>query len=118
MRARPITVLRHVAFWEGLSCIALFCVAMPIKYAVDRELGTPIVSVVGAVHGGLFLAFCAALGWAHLRQRWTLVRSALLFLSSLVPFGAFVADRHLRRWEDGSAVATAPSAAATAPSAA
>jgi integral membrane protein len=86
--------LRVVALAEGVSFLALLLVAMPLKYLAGLPLA---VRVVGLVHGVLFLAFLAALLRAASDRGWPAGRSALAFLSAIVPFGTFVFDRSLRR---------------------
>jgi integral membrane protein len=86
--------LRAIALAEGVSFLALLLVAMPLKYLAGFPLA---VRVVGLVHGLLFLAFLVALLRAASDRGWPLRRSALAFLSSIVPFGTFVFDRSLRR---------------------
>ena len=34
-----------------------------------------------------------------LTSRWSLGRGGLVFIAALVPFGPFLLDRHMRRWE-------------------
>jgi integral membrane protein len=88
--------LRLIAFVEGISYLVLLFVAMPLKYAA----GIPeAVRVVGMAHGVLFIAFGLALLVVFVEKRLDLGRSALTFLSSLVPFGTFVIDGHLVRWD-------------------
>lgn len=88
--------LRIVAFVEGISYLVLVFIAMPLKYAA----GIPQpVRVVGMAHGVLFVSFCFALLFVLVEGRLTFVRSVLTFLSSLVPFGTFVVDKFLRRWD-------------------
>ncbi len=94
-----MTGLRRAAIAEALTLLALFCVAMPIKYIV----GDPrAVSVVGPVHGLMFMVFL-----------WFVVRSwaegiingmgALrLFVGALIPVGGFVNERWLRRQHTGA----------------
>lgn len=88
--------LRAVAFVEGISYLVLLFIAMPLKYAA----GIPqAVRVVGMAHGVLFVAFGLALLMVFVERRLDIGRSALTFLSSLVPFGTFVIDGHLKRWD-------------------
>lgn len=87
--------LRAVAFVEGISYLVLLFIAMPLKYVAGMPAA---VRVVGMAHGVLFVAFGLALLMVFVEKRLTLVRSALTFLSSLVPFGTFVIDGHLKRW--------------------
>ena len=91
--------LRIVAFVEGISYLVLVFIAMPLKYAA----GIPeVVRVVGMAHGVLFVSFCFALLFVLVEARLTFGRSVLTFLSSLVPFGTFVIDKFLRRWDTPS----------------
>jgi integral membrane protein len=92
---RP-SLLRTIGWIEGLSFLVLLGVAMPLKYAAGRP---GAVKIVGWIHGVLFILFGLALLRAHLRGRWPLRRSALLFVAALLPFGPFLADGKVRRWE-------------------
>ncbi len=67
---------------------------MPLKYFFGMPLA---VRLVGSVHGGLFLAFCAALLHVMIVARLSLLRGLLVFASSLVPCGTFLMDPSLRR---------------------
>ena len=79
---------------EGTSTLLLFFVAMPLKYLADQPMA---VSIVGAIHGGLFLLYCATLAHAmkvHKRQvKWAMK----FFVAALLPFGPFVVDKSLKR---------------------
>jgi integral membrane protein len=92
--ASPLGRLRVAALAEGVSYLVLLFAAMPLKYFFGQPLA---VRIVGSLHGLLFLVFGAALlaAWHH--RRWPLSRATLVFLSSLVPFGAFVMDCSLKR---------------------
>jgi len=86
--------LRLVALLEGTSFLVLLFVAMPLKYLAGLPLA---VSIVGSLHGLLFLMFLAALYRAGSQRSWPASRWAIAFVSSIVPFGTFVFDRSLRR---------------------
>ena len=88
--------LRIVAFVEGVSYLVLLFIAMPLKYAA--HIPEP-VRVVGMAHGVLFVSFCFALLFVLVEGRLTFVRSVITFLSSLLPFGTFVIEKYLRRWD-------------------
>lgn len=91
-----VPLLRRIAYVEGWSYLLLLFVAMPLKYL----LGFPLaVRVVGAAHGGLFVALMAVLLVCWIVRKWSLPRVAFVGLASLVPFGTFWADRHLARWQ-------------------
>lgn len=82
---------------EAVSFLLLVGVAMPLKYLAGRPIA---VSVVGAIHGGLFVLFCAALLRTLLVARWPFLRAAVIFVASLLPFGPFVVDRRMAEYEE------------------
>lgn len=89
---------------EGVSFLVLLGIAMPLKYLA----GMPrMVSVVGAAHGFLFLLFVAAVLQAAFALRWPLARVMGALAASVVPFGPFVLDAHLRRDARDAAPASA-----------
>lgn len=94
MLTTPLGRLRVIAFVEGCSFLLLLGVAMPLKYLAGLPLA---VRIVGSIHGGLFLLFCAALMPAAVAARWSLLRTSIVFASSLVPFGTFFVDGQLKR---------------------
>ena len=86
--------LRIISLVEGVSFIVLLVIAMPMKYF----WGMPnAVTVVGMVHGILFLLFCVALINAVLVARWKWKPPLLIFLASLVPFAPLWVEHWLRR---------------------
>lgn len=86
--------LRVIAFIEGISYLVLLGIAMPLKYFA----GLPqVVSVVGMIHGVLFVAFCLALLQAFLVHRWNILRGFVLFVSALIPLGTFWAEVKILR---------------------
>ena len=46
-------LVSFVSYLEGFSALFLFAVAMPVKYIGGEP---ELVSLVGAIHGGLFLS--------------------------------------------------------------
>lgn len=84
----------RVAFWEGVSTVILFGIAMPLKYFADMP---GAVTYVGWVHGLLFMLYLGFLGLATLKLRWTLGRVVLFFIASLVPLAPFFVERSLRK---------------------
>ena len=84
--------LRIVALAEGVSYLILLGIAMPLKYV----WGDPsAVKVVGMIHGVLSMGLVLVLLLAHLEYRWKIEFSIQVFISSLIPFGAFWMDRKL-----------------------
>lgn len=94
MPDRTLNRFRKIAIWEGISFLLLLGIAMPIKYA----LGNPWpVKIVGWAHGVLFVAYVIFLFQAAAEHSWSLKKSAVAFVASLVPFGPFLFDRHLTK---------------------
>ena len=91
-----IKMFRMIALAEGCSFLILLCIAMPMKYF----MGMPeVVRVVGSVHGGLFVIYVGLLAVIHFRHRWSFMFSLYAFIASIIPFGTFVLDKHLREKE-------------------
>ena len=82
---------------EGASFIALVFIAMPLKYLADKPAA---VSVVGMLHGVLFLLFCLTLLLTMLDQQWSIKKALGPFIASLLPFGPFVIDKKLKAEEE------------------
>lgn len=80
---------RIIAFVEGLSYLVLLFIAMPLKYWANMP---GAVRITGMIHGVLFILFIVSLVEVMIKYRWSLVRSAYVFVSSLVPFGTFVVE--------------------------
>lgn len=96
---RPfLSRLRILGFVEGVSTLVLFGVAMPLKYAA----GIPqAVTVVGSLHGLLFLGLVTAFILAVRRVPMPPNLAVAGILGAVVPFGPFVVDRWLVRLERG-----------------
>ena len=88
-----IEQFRLIAFIEGVSFLVLLFIAMPLKYMAGIPLA---VRIVGMLHGVLFVGFIMTLIGAASEREWPLKRSALAFISSLLPFGTFVFDKSLK----------------------
>jgi integral membrane protein len=95
-----IKFFRIVSLAEGISLLTLLFIAMPMKYF----MGLPeIVKVVGWIHGVLFMAYGVVLAVTHFRLRWPFLFSLGAMVASVIPFGAFVLDKQLRKKEVASA---------------
>ncbi len=92
----PRSWLRLVGWLEGISFLVLLGVAMPLKYAAGKPMA---VKVAGWIHGALFVLLCAVLLAVMRRRRWPLGRGALVFAAALLPFGPFLVDRRIARYE-------------------
>lgn len=89
-----LTHLRIIGLLEGISYILLLGVCMPLKYMYNMPEAT---SIVGMAHGVLFVYFCLLVIWIGLQRDWSYNKIILGLISSLLPFGTFVADVKLFR---------------------
>ncbi len=77
---------------EGYSYLVLLLIAMPLK----RLAGIPeAVTVVGLIHGVLFIAFMWQILKLLLSKDFTFKQAVLAFVLSLIPFGTFYLKRIL-----------------------
>jgi len=91
-----IRIFRMIGLAEGSSFITLLFIAMPMKYF----MGMPeVVRVVGSIHGVLFVLYVGLLAMLHFRQRWSFSFSLYALIASVIPFGTFMLDKHLREKE-------------------
>lgn len=89
----PVGRLRVVGVVEGASFLLLLFIAMPLKYMA----GMPeYVRVVGALHGGLWMAYLATIADVRLNAGWNWTRVTWALVASVVPFGPFVLEMKLR----------------------
>lgn len=94
---RLLPTFRWVGIIEGWSYLILLFIAMPLKYV----FGLPkMVSIVGGIHGGLFVAYILLAALATSFFRWKIGMFVQAFIASLVPIGTFWFDRKLRAIEE------------------
>jgi len=89
-------LFRKVALVEGITTLALFFVAMPLKYLADDPR---LVPPVGMVHGVAFLVYLAVMVVALKGRGFTAVEWARTTAASFFPFGTFLNDPFLKRKE-------------------
>ena len=88
-----IRAVRAIALAEGLSFIALL-ICMIFKYAGPKN---PVgVSIMGWVHGLLFLAYIVIFLMARARHGWSWPRTGVYLLAAFIPFAPFFV-RHAER---------------------
>ena len=93
----PVSRLRIIGFYEGISYLALLGIAMPLKYMA----GIPEpVKYVGWAHGLLFMLFSLAVAQVAIVKRWSLVKVLAALVASVLPFGPFVLDAKLLKEEE------------------
>ena len=89
--------LRRVGVCEGISTLGLFGVAMPLKYLGDMPLA---VTIVGSVHGGLFVGLAVMFLMAIHRVPISSRLAMIGIVAAVIPFGPFVVDRRLGKIGD------------------
>ncbi len=96
MKNNSLKHFRIVAFLEGVSFLILLFIAMPLKYIY--AMPTPN-KVIGMIHGVLFVAYVFYLMQVKSENNWTLKKTAIAFLASILPFGTFVLDANVLKKE-------------------
>jgi len=79
--------LKIAALFEGSSLLALLFIAMPLKYGYDMP---EAVSLIGPIHGVLFILFNVMIGFYALKRQLTEAQIGLGVVASLIPFGTFI----------------------------
>lgn len=85
--------LRLVSLIEGCSTLVLFFVAMPLKYVAGMPLA---VTIVGAIHGALFVAVVVLFLIAIKRVPLGTRLGVAGMVGAMFPFGPFIVDRWLK----------------------
>lgn len=90
-----LELFRKVALVEGVTTLALFLVAMPLKYFADWPV---LVPPVGWIHGIAFIAYVIMMVAAFAIRRDVGVTGWLrTIVAAFVPFGTFINDPWVRR---------------------
>lgn len=101
-----LKALMIVAFAEAISWLGLL-LGMVLKYGFDDERG---VSLMGPIHGMLFVVVAGLLLITQYQERWPIGRTVLSFIESIPPFTGFLLGKRLlddvRRKEAGRSSAT------------
>jgi integral membrane protein len=84
---------RFIGLIEGISFLLLL-IAMPFKYWADFPLG---VTVMGSLHGLLFVLYAFALLHVWIVDRWSFLKVVIAFIASFLPFGTFILDKKMLR---------------------
>ncbi|MFN3755726.1 MAG: DUF3817 domain-containing protein [Flavobacterium sp.] len=84
------TLFRHIAFWEGISLIALLFIAMPLKYIYKNDI---LVKYVGLAHGVLFIFYIVLAILIFQKMKWKPKELIFVLFLSLVPFGTFYMEK-------------------------
>lgn len=84
---------RFIALAEASSFLALL-VATYVKYTDGGATG---VSILGPIHGALFLAYVIVALNLRPRAGWSPATTLLILLGAVVPFGGYAVDYWLAR---------------------
>lgn len=103
MRA-SLLVYRVLAYTVGVGLVILVLIAVPLKYFADSPT---LVTIVGPLHGFLYMAYLVAAVNLAFRSRWSPVKTVLVMLAGTIPFLSFVAERKVTADEEARAEARA-----------
>lgn len=96
MSEKPLKRFRFMGLLEGSSLLILLFLAMPLKYF----FGMPeAVSVVGSIHGFLFVSYCLMIAYMTFIVRWPFFYSIIAVIVAFIPFGNIIFDRKLDKIE-------------------
>ncbi|CAM3259881.1 DUF3817 domain-containing protein [Filibacter tadaridae] len=90
---------RFMGILEGSSLLILLFIAMPLKYWFDMSNA---VTIVGTLHGYIFLAYIVAILYAMIAVKWPFRFTIGAVLSAFIPFGNFILDSRLKVFENPS----------------
>ena len=91
---RDIAFVRWASILEGISYLLLLFIAMPLKYSFGYPLA---VRYTGMAHGFLCILLILSIIKAQRSQKWDISFATLVFMASLVPFGAFWMELRLKK---------------------
>ncbi len=87
----PLSWMRIIAVVEAASYIALL-LAVVAKRVFDQPGG---VTVIGPIHGVVFLAYVAAVIFAREERQWDIRTTLACIVAAVIPFGGYVVERRL-----------------------
>jgi integral membrane protein len=91
-----------VSLAEGVSFLILLGVAVPLQVVGHHQMP---VQIFGMLHGLLFIAYVMLAAWGFTLRKWTGKRLAWVLLMSVLPTGAFFAERSVKNEAVASPVA-------------
>ena len=95
MLATSLGRLRLISFIEGISYLLLIFVGMPLKYGMGIR---SVNYFLGMSHGVLTMIFVLLLFIAYADKCISFVKAIKVFVASMVPFGAFWAEKQFKEW--------------------
>ena len=91
---KELKIFRRVALAEGISCLLLLLIAMPLKYFFGFPLA---VKLVGWAHGVLFIAYILLAFSVVSIMRWNWFNTGIALAVSIIPAGTFWLDKSLKK---------------------
>lgn len=85
-----IRSFKITALWEGISLLVLLFIAMPLKYLLNQP---EMVSIVGMIHGILFLAYVVLAFMVYNELNWNFKTLFIVLFASIIPFGTFYIEK-------------------------
>ena len=98
-----LRIFRIIAFWEAVSAVILFFIAMPIKYVFKGMLNIPddiangFSTIVGGIHGGLFTIFILMLLVCWQTYNWSIIRVLKYAVLSVFPVVSFWIEKDVKK---------------------
>ncbi len=89
-----MSLFRRIALIEGVTTLALFLIAMPLKYGLGQDV---LIRPFGMAHGIAFVAYLAAMIVAFAMGRIRPTGWLRGFAAALFPFGTFLNDPWVAR---------------------
>lgn len=83
-------VFRLVSLLEGISYLLILSITLGI---ISREY----VSLLGAAHGMLFIAYLLCSTFTSHKRNWPVTRWLLVCIASLIPFAFIAVEAYLRK---------------------
>ena len=100
---QSLSQLRWMSLIDAISYVLLVGIAMPLKHFAD--IPQP-VSVVGMLHGIIWMLLVVSLVRARFASDWSTKRLLLIGFAALVPIVPFFLDRSIREWIEVSCTAS------------
>ena len=94
MEPKEIRFLRVMGIADGISLLVLLLIAMPLKYFAGLPV---VVTIVGSLHGAIFVTYVIAIAIVQLRIRWHIIYSLIAGVVAFIPFGNFIFDKYIKK---------------------
>ena len=89
---------RTVAFWEGVSYVALLINMLVVKN-IDTELGQQLVMPIGMAHGVLFIGYLILAMMVKNEYKKSIGWLLVAAIVSIIPLGTFIMEGRWRKEE-------------------